>query len=211
MTEIMAVLFGMTTLYVAVTSRLGAMVRVIALQGLIMGIMVLFRAQHLDHATLLFLLSETLIFKSFIIPRFLMSTIRRNGIHREVEPNIPHFHSLLISTLLLGLGFEMAFWASRNVSDVLPVQFGISMSTIALGLLIIVTRRKIITHVMGYMIMQNGIFLLSLSLSREMPLIVNLGILLDLFSCIFLLSLFFGKVKSTFGMADSSHLETLRD
>jgi hydrogenase-4 component E len=210
-TALLATLFGTATLYTAVTSRLGAMVNVLALQGFILFFIVLLRTPHLDGATALFLLTETLLFKSVLIPRFLLKTIRLNEIHREVEPNIPHFHSLLLASGILAMGFALAFWSSENVPGVLPIQYGIALSTIATGLMTIITRRKIITHVMGYMIMQNGIFLLSLSISREMPLLVNLGILLDLFSCIFLLSLFFGKVKTTFGEADTAHLETLRD
>ncbi len=85
--------------------------------------------------------------------------------------------------------------------------FGVSLSIIVSGLFIIITRKKIITQVMGFMLMENGIFLLTLSASREMPFIVALGVLLDIFMAIYLLGLFVNKIHDAF---EEIHVDTLQ-
>ena len=79
------------------------------------------------------------------------------------------------------------------------------------GLFVIMTRKKIITHVMGYMMLENGIFLLSLSIAREMPFIVNLGMLLDIFIAVFLLAVIVNRIKSTVEEATVDKLTELKD
>jgi len=205
------VLFGVTMLYVAATSRIEAYVRMLVAQGLVLFLLVVADWQNFHLLNLLFLAVETLGFKAIIIPWFLRRVVRRNGVFRELEPYIPNFFSVVIASLIFAFGFVLAYGSLDFAQDIKPLYFGVSVSTMLTGLLVITTRKMLVTHVAGYMMLENGIFLLSLSMAREMPLLVNLGVLLDIFLGIFLLGLFATKIKSTFDESKIDALTHLRD
>lgn len=156
----------------------------------------------------LFLSLETLGFKTLFMPIFLTKTVRKNEIYREVGPYRPHFFSLVLATLIFAFGFFVAYWSLTVSKDIKPLFFGISISTMITGLFIIISRKKVITHVIGYMTFENGIFLLSLSVAKEMPLIVNLGVLLDVFLGVFLFGMFITRIESIY---EDGHIDLLSD
>ncbi len=211
MTEILIAIFGISMLYVSLTTRIEAYINVLALQGLVLFLMVLTDHAGMGRFSLLFLGTETLLFKTIVIPAFLTYTVRKNGIMREVEPYMPNFYSVLITTAIFAFGFITAFWASSHAPNVRPLYFGVSIATIITGLFIIISRKKIITHVMGYIMIENGIFMMAMSVVGEMPMIVNLGVLLDLFAAIFLLGLFVSKINTEFDEVHIDSLSNLRD
>jgi len=89
-----------------------------------------------------------------------------------------------------------------------PLYFGMSISVMMVSLLLIVRRKRIITHILCYMTLENGIFLLSLSVANEMPLLINLGVLLDLFVAIYLLVIFFNMIQE---MYDGNNIDVLTE
>ena len=91
------------------------------------------------------------------------------------------------------------------------IYFVISMITIFTGLFLMISRKKIITHVMSFIIMENGVVILSLTVGIEMPMLVNLGILLDIFVTVLVLGIFANKIGDIFKEAEVGHLERLRD
>ncbi|HAO20544.1 MAG TPA: hydrogenase, partial [Desulfobacteraceae bacterium] len=115
------------------------------------------------------------------------------------------------ASVIFALGFYAAYWSIGKAPDVRPLYFGTSVSTIIIGLLMIVTRKKIITHVIGFMLIENGIFCLALSIAKEMPFIVALGVLLDLFIAVYLFGLFINKIHDTFAETDVQTLSHLKD
>ncbi|HAR62921.1 MAG: hypothetical protein DKM50_13440 [Candidatus Margulisiibacteriota bacterium] len=212
MNNFVIVLFAITTLYLSSTSRIDAYIKTLAIQGFLLFLLVFFDSGHITGPNLIFLYIETLGFKSIIIPLFLFYILRRNDIARERDPRIPHFFLMAITSIILLFGFFISFWSlefAQNIDKAL--YFGISVSTIITGFLIIMTRRKIITHVIAYMVIENGIFLLSLSILKEMSFIVNLGVLLDIFVAIFLLGLFITRIHSTFERINIDSLTNLKD
>jgi len=89
--------------------------------------------------------------------------------------------------------------------------FVVALSTIFTGLYLIVTRKKIITHVIGYIIIENGVFVLSLAVGNEMPMLVNLGIMLDIFASVLILGVFFNRIGDLLKNPDIDHLRNLKD
>jgi len=89
--------------------------------------------------------------------------------------------------------------------------FVVALSTLFTGLYLIVSRRKIITHVMGYLVIENGVFVLSLAVGTEMPMLVNLGIMLDIFASVLILGVFLNKIGDVFKDVDVSQLTSLKD
>ena len=211
MIQFLIILFGLTMLYVGSMSRVEAYIKALAVQGIILFLIVIIDYGTENLPNMLFLSAETLIVKAILIPIVLIKVVRKNGIHRELEPYIPNFFSLLITSIIFALGFYIAYWMTDNSGAVRPFYFGVSISTLVTGFFVIMTRKKIITHVMGYMLIENGIFLLALSIAREMPFIVALGVLLDIFIAVYLLGLFVNKIQDVFAEIQIDNLSTLKD
>lgn len=208
MTEILIVILGTTMLYVFAASRIEAYIKTLSIQGVLLFCLVLADFHELSWANFLFLIFETLIIKAFVIPVFLLREIRKHEIGREVEPYISQFYSILIACVIFISGYAVAFWSLKSGVGVKPLYFGISISLIVSSLVLIISRQRIITHILIYIMLENGIFLLSLSVAKEMPMIVNLGILLDLFVAIYLLVIFFNKIQTMF---DGNHIDVLTE
>ncbi len=206
MSDVLIILLGTSMLYVFAASRIEAYIKILALQGLLLFLLVVIDLSEINWLNIAFLILETLIVKTAVIPLFLLRVIRRNEIDREIDPSVPQFYSLMLASLIFIFGFVVAFWAARVEPGIQPLYFGVSIALIIASLFLIVTRKRIITHILCYMMLENGIFLLSLSVANEMPMLVNLGVLLDLFVGIFLLVIFFNKIQS---MYDGSHIDVL--
>ncbi len=208
MSSILIILIGTSILYIFAASRIESYVKALAFQGLALFLLVIFDIKEINWLNIVFLAVETLVVKAIIIPLFLLRVIRKNEIGREVEPFISQFYSMLIASGIFILGFVAVFWSAKVEAGVKPLYFGVSIVLIIASLFLIVNRKRIITHILCYMILENGIFLLSLSVANEMPMLVNLGVLLDLFVGIYLFVIFFNKIQEMF---DGNHIDILTE
>jgi len=208
MTDILIILLGTSMLYVFAVSRIEAYVKTLALQGFLLFLLVIVDIQEINWLNIAFLSLETLVIKAIVIPYFLLTVIRKNEIAREVEPYITQFYSLIFASAIFVFGFVAAFWAAKTNAGIKPLYFGVSIMLIVSSLFLIINRKTIITHILCYMMMENGIFLLSLSVANELPLLVNLGVLLDLFVGVYLFVIFFNKIQE---MYDGSHIDELTE
>lgn len=211
MINFLMVLYCLTMLYIAATSRIESYIRALAVQGAVLFFLVMPDFSGLSNWNFLLLSLETLGVKTIILPLFLLRVTRRNGLYRDLTPTISHFVSVVAAGLLFALGFFLAYWARQHASGVQALYFGVAVSTMLTGFWIIITRKMLVTHVIGYLILENGVFLLSLAVAREMPLLVNLGVLLDVFLGIFVLGLFVTKIKTDFDEVHIDGLSDLRD
>jgi len=208
MTDILIILLGTSMLYVFSVNRIEAYVKTLAVQGLFLFFLVIVDIQEINWLNIAFLILETLLIKAIIIPYFLLTVIRRNEIGREIEPYITQFYSIFIAGIIILFGFIAAFWSAKTNAGIKPLYFGASIMLIVSSLFLIVNRKTIITHILCYMMLENGIFLLSLSVANELPLLVNLGVLLDLFVGVYLFVIFFNKIQE---MYDGSHIDDLTE
>jgi len=208
MTDILIILLGTSMLYVFSVNRIEAYVKTLAVQGLFLFFLVIVDIQEINWLNIAFLILETLLIKAIVIPYFLLTVIRRNEIGREIEPYITQFYSIFIAGIIILFGFIAAFWSAKTNAGIKPLYFGASIMLIVSSLFLIVNRKTIITHILCYMMLENGIFLLSLSVANELPLLVNLGVLLDLFVGVYLFVIFFNKIQE---MYDGSHIDDLTE
>ncbi len=211
MINFIIIVFGLTMLYISSTIRIEGYIKALSIQGFLLFFLVLLDYDTIILPNLIFLSFETLAVKAIALPLFLIYIIRKNGIFREVEPSVTSMSSLIITSLIFAAGFYISYWSIDAVSNIRPFYFGISISTIVAGIFIIISRKKIITHVMGYMMLENGNFLMALSIVKEMPFIVALGVLLDIFIAIYLLGLFVNKVQDEYSEIHIDTLSKLKD
>lgn len=209
MTDVLLIIFIISLLYVSIANRIITYVRVLALQGLILFAVTFLQLQDIQTWNLVLILLETIVFKTIAVPVFLGYLIKRNKITRETEPYLPHFISLIIITMIVVITVLLA--NSIKDPNLDKIFFIVSLSTLFTGLYFIASRKKIITHVMGYLMIENGVFVLSLAVGNEMPNLVNLGIMLDVFGSVLILGIFLNKIGDVFKAVDVDQLSNLKD
>jgi hydrogenase-4 component E len=205
------ILFGLTMLYLSTTSRLKAHVNTLVIQGLLLFLICATDFSHHPWHTIIFLTIETLIVKAILIPMFLNKVLRKTQSNRDTDANVAHFYCLLISSVILFGGFMLSVIEIPSLSMINPICFGIALATIIISLWLITIKHKILSNVIEFITMENGIFLLSLSVAKEMPILVNIGVLLDVFIAIYILGLFVSQINKELGDMEIAHLSDLKD
>jgi len=209
MIHVFLIIFIITLFYLSIANRMLTYVKVLALQGVLLFFVVFLQLSEINTLNLIFILLETIVFKSIAVPMFLSYLLKRNNITREAEPYLPNFISLIITTTIV----VATILLSNSIKDTNldKMFFVVALSTLFTGLYFIATRRKIITHVMGYLVIENGVFVLSLAVGNEMPMLVNLGIMLDIFVSVLILGIFLNKIGDVFKDVDVDQLTNLKD
>ncbi|HAQ66031.1 MAG TPA: hypothetical protein DCR43_09310 [Bacteroidales bacterium] len=209
MSDILLILFLITLIYIGVANRLFTYISVLAIQGILLFGIAFIELIEINTLNLIFVLLETIVFKTIAIPFFMRRVIKRNNIKREAEPFISNFVSVVIITAII----LSSFLLSNTLHDkhLQKMFFVVAISALFTGMYIIASRRKVITHVMGFLIIENGVFILSLAVGNEMPMLVNTGILLDIFVSVLLLGIFVNKIGDVIKDHDVDFLTNLKD
>jgi hydrogenase-4 component E len=193
------------------TSRLHMLIRLVAFQGILLGALPALAqpATWRPSAVLLIVTSVTL--KGIVFPWLLLRILRRVEMRRDLEPLISY-----VTSLVCGLGaLVISFWLSAALPLPSPSPSGLlvptALTTILVGLLLIVSRRRALTQVAGYLVLENGIYVLAVRLLGEVPLLVELGVLLDAFVAVFVMSIATYRINRTFDHMDVDQLTSLRE
>jgi len=209
MTDILLIALAMSLLYISIANRLFTYLNILVFQGFILFGVTYLTLTKISGINLILIMLETIVFKAVAVPWFINYVINRNGITREAEPYLPNFVSLIIVTFITVATIILS--SSIKDPNLDKTFFVVALSTIFTGLYLIVTRKKIITHVIGYIIIENGVFVLSLAVGNEMPMLVNLGIMLDIFASVLILGVFFNRIGDLLKNPDIDHLRNLKD
>jgi hydrogenase-4 component E len=197
-------------LFLLGTSRLQAVINASAAQGVILGILTL--CVHEGFGTWMVLITiGTILVKGVLIPGMLLRAIRDAAIRREIEPFIGFLPCLLLGAI--GTGASLIFartlpLAKEHVGSLLVPA---AMATVWTGFLALTTRRKAITQVVGYLVLENGIYIMGLTLLHAMPFMVEMGVLLDLFVGIFVMGIILNHIRREFSSLDTAHLSALKE
>lgn len=197
-------------LYVLGTSRLSTVISTAAIQGCLLGLMPLLIDEHIT-PRLVGLAAGMFAIKGWFIPRMLRRAMREVQIRREVEPLLGFTPSLILGAIGTGLAviFSRGMPLAPHHADTLLVPA--SFSTILTGFIILTSRLKAITQVVGFLTLENGIFIFGLLLLGAMPYLVEIGVLLDLFVGIFIMTIIMNHIQRTFSSLDTFKLSNLRE
>jgi len=209
MLQVLLIIFLISLFYLSIANRMTTYVNVLALQGVLLFFVAFLELKSINTLNLILILLETIIFKSLAVPIFLKYVLNRNHITREAEPYVPNFVSLIITTVIVVTTILLSNTMEESYLD--KMYFVVALSTLFTGLYFIASRRKIITHVMGYLVIENGVFVLSLAVGNKMPMLVNLGIMLDIFASVLILGIFLNKIGDVFKDIDVNQLTNLKD
>jgi len=209
MVNFLIIIFIVSLLYLAKIETFSRYIFILGFQGLLLFGIALFELKHFDIPHLILILTETLIFKAIFVPAFLKKLSLRSNVRRSHKGLLPPNASIVIALAIIVISFTIG----HNLHDEhLEIKyFTGAISALAIGLYLVINNRDILTHLIAYLIIENGIFLLSIALGNEMPMFVNAAILLDIFSSVLIMGIFFNKVHDFFDDTNTDQLSTLKD
>ncbi len=205
-----SVLLILSCLWLLGSSRLHVAIRVVAIQGILLGVLPVVRSLgDTIHFGIWVLGLSTIVSKGILLPWLMSTCLRLTGIRKEIEPFVGFGPSLLCGTALLGL----AVWIADRLqlTEVPQVLLISSFFAILAGLFLMVTRRKAITQSLAYLVMENGVYGVGVSMSLDFPFLVELGILLDVFVGVFLMGNLLFHLDREFEHLDADKLTELSD
>jgi hydrogenase-4 component E len=185
-------------------------IRLYGLQSLLLAIVATTIAISESRPELFVTAALTVVLKTILIPWFLMRTVDRIGIHREIEPflNVPV--SLLICLGLTVVGYRVSTGFEEGAQQVTHHLIGVALSLLLIGLFLMVTRKKAITQILALLTVENAVFLVAVGVTTGMPLIVELGIAFDVILAVLVLGILVQRIVARFESMDVSRLSNLK-
>jgi len=185
-------------------------IRLYAAQSLLLATVAVVMAISDARPHLFVMATMTTVLKGFLIPMFLMRVVDRIGIHREIEPflNVPT--SLLACLGLTVVGYRVSTGFPEGTVGVTHHVLGVGLSTLMIGLFLMVTRKKAITQILALLTVENAIFLVALGITSGMPLVVELGIFFDVILAVLVLGVLVRRIVDRFESMDISRLSKLK-
>ncbi len=210
-TQALLVLLILTCLSLLGSSRLSSYIRIVALQGLLLGGLTLaVHATALSSDIVLLALGSTFV-KSLVVPRMLTRAIREADVRNATRPFLGYGGSLVAGMLLL----PVALWLGWHLTLPHPVAGGlvvpVSLYAMFIGLFLIAGRQQALTQILGYLVLENGIYAFGVALLIDYPLWVELAILLDLLAAVLVMGVILFDINRDFDDLDTSRLSALKD
>ncbi|MFA5793953.1 MAG: NADH-quinone oxidoreductase subunit K [Candidatus Brocadiia bacterium] len=210
MNDIILSVVILTDLALLGTSRLAYSISLLAFQGIIVGLLPVSFGHQLTIRTALMAIM-IIIIKGGVFPKILTNALREVNIRHESEPYIGYVASSFAGIVLLGISFWLGATmpiptAVAGTNIVIPA----SIFTILTGLFLIISRKNAVTLVIGYLTIENGIAAFGLAMVSGIPFLIELGILLDAFTAVFVMAIIIYHINLEFNTIDSDHLSSLK-
>ena len=208
--ELMVIVLILLNLRLLGASRLNALVDTTVLQAMVIGALAF-----LSHPTaspwILAMVAAVTAVKAGLLPFLVRRAIRETGVTRELAPLVGYTVSLLLGAGMLGLGYLAATPLLIPFGGAVQPLVPVTLFTVLTGLFLIVARRKAITQVLGFITLENGIYLFGVAFAVREPWLVQTGVLLDLFAAVFVMGIMICQINREFDHIDTDRLSTLRD
>ncbi len=208
MTTFLIILFAITNIYLSVIERFRNYAKMMAVQGVLLFGIALAELTKIDWLNLTFVVSETLIFKVIIVPLLMFKIINKTKIYKVHQHSLPSFYSLIFT--IIGLIISVLFTQTLNNKHIDTVYFTIALFTLYSGMFMVISHRKIFSHLVGFLVVENAVFLLSLAVGNEMPIMINSAILLDIFVTVLIITIFINKIGDQTENFEVDDLTTLK-
>ena len=191
--------------------RVLTLVTLYALQGVTLTASITVVEWSTGQYHLFFSAALTLLLKVIALPLILHRLIRRLGARWESETLLNAPATMLVGLLLVIFCFALAQPISELGHTVTRSTLGIAMAVVMLSFLMMITRRKAVTQVLGFLAMENGLFFAATSTTYGMPMVVELGVALDVLVGVLILGVFFFQIREQFDSLDLHHMESLKE
>src|SRR5208282_6755174 len=210
-TNLILVIVVLTNLKLLGSSRLGASIRVVAAQGMVLGLLPILA--HWNELSLRFglLAVGTIAIKGVVFPWFLFRAIREAEIGREIEPYVGYAASLVTGAVALGVSFWVCTKLPIPENIASPWLVPVSFFSIFAGLFLIVSRKRAVNQVLGFLVLENGIYTFGVGVAARTPFLVEAGVLLDVFVAVFVMGITIFHINREFDHINTDRLSTLKD
>jgi hydrogenase-4 component E len=209
-TDLILVLIVLTNLKLLGSSRLGASIRAVAAQGVMLGLLPVLAHVHELSLHFAVLAVGTVMLKGVVFPWLLFRALREAEVTREVEPYVGYVTSILVGVTALGASFWMG--GRLPISTVEPSSLLVpsALFSILAGLFLIVARKRAVNQVLGFLVLENGIYTFGVGIVAETPFLVELGVLLDAFVAVFVMGIAVYHINREFDHIEVDRLDRLK-
>jgi hydrogenase-4 component E len=191
--------------------RIVTLVNLLAVQGAVLCAATLLLAWRTGERHLYISAALTLALKVVFLPWLLHRLIRRLAVYWDTEPMLHISGTMLLGLLIVVFSFGLAQPIALLASTATRSAIGIAVAVILLAFLTMITRRKAMSQVVGFLSMENGLFFGAMSATYGMPMVVELGVALDVLVAMLVLGVFFFQIREQFDSLDLHHLESLKE
>ena len=202
------ILYVLTLIYLSIADRFRNHTSILAIQGLLLFGIAMARLHEFHTVELTFIIVETLIFKAIVIPAILMRVIHKTKINR-IHSAASQFGALVMSIVALVASCTITYYMADNRTDM--IFFGVALYALLTGLILIVMRKRIFAHLVGFLVIENGVFLFSMAIGVEFPILINLAIMLDILISILILGMFLRRMDNDIHPDETDALTSIKD
>lgn len=202
------ILYVLTLIYLSIADRFRNQTSILAIQGLLLFGIAIARMHTFHPVEMGFIVVETLIFKAIVIPAILLYVINRTKINR-IHSSSSQFGALVMSIIALVASCTITYYMADDRTDM--IFFGVALYALLSGLILIVMRKRIFAHLIGFLVIENGVFMLSMAIGVEFPLLINLAIMLDILVSIVILGMFLQRMDNEIHTDETDALTSIKD
>ena len=199
-----------TNLKLLASSRLGASIRVVAAQGVILGLLPVLAHVHELSLHFAALAVGTVALKGVVFPWLLFRALREAEVTREVEPYVGYITSILAGLVALAASFWLGGRLPVTTVGVSSLLVPSALFSILAGLFLIVARKRAVNQVLGFLVLENGIYTFGVGVVAETPFLVELGVLLDAFVAVFVMGIAVYHINREFDHIEVDRLDRLK-
>lgn len=208
--QVLSIVLILSTLGLLWIKRILTAIKILSFQSLLLGIIALFIARQTGTIDLYVMAGLTVVMKAIGIPWILWYTMRKIGMERETEKLVGRELSLLCGGALVAISYVVTQKLHVSTLGVSREYLPISIAMLLIGLFIMMTHQKAIMQGIGLIVMENGLFLVALVTTYGMPFLVDIGVFLDVFVAVILISMLTYRIDKTFQSTHTEHLRRLR-
>lgn len=202
------ILYVLTLIYLSIAERFRNHTTILAIQGLLLFGIAIARLHEFHPVEMGFIIVETLVFKAIVIPAILMRVILKTKINR-IHSTSSQFGALVMSIVALIASCTITYYMADNRTDM--IFFGVALYALLSGLILIVMRKRIFAHLVGFLVIENGVFLFSMAIGVEFPILINLAIMLDILISILILGMFLRRMDNDIHTDETDALTSIKD
>jgi hydrogenase-4 component E len=209
MLDLIFVLLILTGFVFLGSGRLQFSIRTLAGQGILLGLIPLLGSWPGLWGRISALAILSLAIKGFALPYFLMRAMNKSKVLHEDNPFVGFTASMVMGIVCLGGSFWLASRLPFLDSTQPKMAVAVSLFNVFVGLFVIISRRKALTQVLGYLVMENGVYIFGVAFAVNVPLLVELGVLLDVFVAVFVMGIMIFHISKSFDHIDTDQLSSL--
>ena len=202
------ILYTLTLIYLSIADRFRNHASILAIQGLLLFGIAIARMHEFHPVEMSFIIVETFVFKAIVIPAILLHVIHKTKINR-IHSSSSQFGALTMSIVALVASCTITYYMADSRTDM--IFFGVALYALLSGLILIVMRKRIFAHLVGFLVIENGVFLFSMAIGVELPMLINLAIMLDILISILILGMFLRRLDNDIHTDETDALTSIKN